>query len=195
MTNGEVAQHLLKQIIQVAAGSQFLQIGSVLRFFGGRIDAMIMRVIKEAALDLPNLMKHLPPLGAWVYAHFHLGQIQFASVGFLGFDRRVSGNNNESWYWSGGRWRRLGLVMRDLQQHLLAVEGKIESRDVIGELLRFLRLQYETSQRLAAFCTESSPALQQVERAFLARRQAGVSARRQRKRGGAIFQMRQIDLH
>src|SRR5208282_3711623 len=119
MADREVAKHFLEKIIQIAARAHLVQIGPVLCFSRNRVHTVIVRIVKEAALDLPYLVKHLPPLGARIHAHFHLRQVQLS---LAWFDGRIGGSDNKRWRWTGARRRAVCLLASYLQQHLLPVE-------------------------------------------------------------------------
>ena len=69
MADGEFAQHFLEQIIQFTAGAEGIEVWLVFLFRGFEIEAVIVGVVEEIALDVPHFVIHLLPLQAWIYAH------------------------------------------------------------------------------------------------------------------------------
>ena len=90
---------------------------------------MSVRVIEEAALYTPDLVVHLPPLGARRDIHLHGVELQRATFAGL--------------RWALGRF--LGLSDEPLillpVEHLLAVKRQVKGVDALDELLRLARLQ------------------------------------------------------
>src|SRR2546430_11412397 len=85
---------------------------------------MVMRVVKEVALDSPNFVVHLVPFGARVNVDFHLIELQCAVAGL----------------WRGVRFGyepSLSLAV----QHLLAIRGNSKSVNPAEERLGFARCQ------------------------------------------------------
>src|SRR5690242_4597702 len=74
-------------MIDVRAATRSLQIRRVLLLGSGKVQPVMARVVKEVALDPPNFVVHLIPLGARVGINLHRIEVQGAFSG-LGSRRR-----------------------------------------------------------------------------------------------------------
>src|SRR5271165_2693168 len=72
-------------MIDVSAASGAFQIRRILLLRGSDIQAVMVGVIEEVALDAPNLVVHLIPLDAGIGVDLHAVEIQSAIAG-LGHD-------------------------------------------------------------------------------------------------------------
>ena len=66
---GQFAEHLLEEVVEIVAARDVLKVRLVLRLCGLEVEAVVVRVVEEVALDAPDLAVHLPPLGARVNLH------------------------------------------------------------------------------------------------------------------------------
>src|SRR5262249_10872814 len=66
MTDGQLTEYLLEQVVQVRSVRQRVEVGRVLP--GGRleVETVVVRVIEEVSLDAKRLAVHLLPLGSRV---------------------------------------------------------------------------------------------------------------------------------
>src|SRR5262249_18515220 len=69
VTDGQLVQHLAKQVREICTVRDGVKIWLVLLFVLGQVQTVEVWVIKEVALASPHLVVHLPPLGLWVDPH------------------------------------------------------------------------------------------------------------------------------
>ena len=174
MAQRQVPQHLREQVIQVVAAGDVFQEGSIEFLRGGEIQAMGVRIVQKIALDPPDLVVHLLPLGAWVYPYFHVGEFQRRIVGLQGF---------------GGRDPPVPALA---EQHFLAVGRDLKAGRIVRQFFRLALLEIEllnggriVVQRLA---------LQQNHFALLAGRQTYVIAVGNRQRQDPLADAVEIDI-
>src|SRR5215472_8119737 len=76
MTDGQVTEYLLEQVVQIRSVCQRIKVRRVL--FGSclQIEAVIIRVVEEVALDPERLAVHLLPLGPGVDVDFDVARLQ-----------------------------------------------------------------------------------------------------------------------
>ena len=84
MAAGQLAEHLLEEIIQVLAAGDPLEVGSVFLFRGREVEPVMVGVVEEVALDPPGLMEHLLPLDEGLDVDLHLAGLQDALPGSTG---------------------------------------------------------------------------------------------------------------
>jgi hypothetical protein len=66
VADGDLAQHLRREIGELGPRGQPVEIGLVLGLDLGNAQAVGVRVVEEVALDAPGLVVDLPPLGAGI---------------------------------------------------------------------------------------------------------------------------------
>ena len=88
MSDREITQHLFEEKIEVAARAHTGEIGLEALFRRDEIETVIVRVVKEVALDAPDLVIHLLPIGARIDENFHSTRIERARAGLRRFRRR-----------------------------------------------------------------------------------------------------------
>ncbi len=142
MADGELAQQVMENVVQIGSRGERVEVLLVFFFAVGRIDAVQIRVVKIAALDAPHFVIHLLPFGDWIDAYFHVSQLECA---FAGLERRGGGDDDIV-----GRARGLctstgasctTCSANHPQQHLLTVGGEIERSDAIGQFIELAGLQ------------------------------------------------------
>src|SRR5215831_18635420 len=89
---------------------------------------MKARIVEKIALDSPDFVVHLAPLGAWVHAHLHFVHLEYALTGLE--RRRRSGGDGSN-----------RPVLALPEEHLFAITGNVKRAGVVQYLLGLPGLQ------------------------------------------------------
>src|ERR1700678_292875 len=91
MADRETAEHLLEDVVEVAARRDRLHVRlKPLLFFNG-IHAVEVGIIEVSALDSPHLVVHLIPLRCWIDAYLEIGKRHRP---FAWLHRRIRGDDD-----------------------------------------------------------------------------------------------------
>ncbi len=178
--DAHVAQHFAEEVVEVRAAGDVVEIRREEFLGGGKIKTMRVRVVEEIALDAPDFVIDLPPLGARVDVNFHFAELQRAVTRLR----------------HGSRPGDKPLISHFVE-HLFAIGGNRERGHSFEVLLRLARLEREFLQRecgRACKIWNLSP-FGEINFAFFSSGQAEIIARGDRQSDDSLSDVLEVDVH